>query len=61
MWYCMDMKMISAAHGVRCRWGCCGTLPAAKFLGNHQTETGKRAKRALKKKDRQAGKAECEK
>lgn len=46
-------KMISAAHGVRCTYGCCGDLPAAKYLGKRQSETKTAIKRSLKKRDRQ--------
>jgi len=46
-------QMISAQHGVRCTYGCCGTLPAAKYLGKRRSEAKTATKRALKKRDRQ--------
>jgi hypothetical protein len=49
-------KMINAQHGKRCEHGCCGNVPKAKYLGNHATETAKRVKRALKRRDRQSWK-----
>lgn len=55
-------KMILAeavgTTGRRCQYGCCGVLPASRWIGQHTNITKSAIKRALKRRDRQSARAE---